>query len=136
MIQIKNCDRLECLLPHHENPSKPNSLGNFHRQALFQVNHLDSLITPWNYGSYHKNNGTLSKQKKYGFRLFLPSEYYDEIHSFWSKTLFKWAKCCTYKFSAKWANFEKGTTVSLIFDPYAIVLMCTIIILAEIFYAA
>ena len=28
---------LECMLPHHENQAQPNPLGNFHRQALFQV---------------------------------------------------------------------------------------------------
>jgi len=35
-LRARLAESLECLLPHHENPSQPNILGNFHRQALFQ----------------------------------------------------------------------------------------------------
>ncbi len=30
-------ESLECLLPYHEHQGQPNILGNYQRQALFQV---------------------------------------------------------------------------------------------------
>jgi len=35
-LRARLAESLECLLPHHQNQSMPNVLGNFHRQALFQ----------------------------------------------------------------------------------------------------